>query len=93
MSQSSLPSQVTGTAKGRLIEIRLEQGGYRGKWLVIIRAEDAEEFEAVGSMHDPTRFPQRIKVAASALFQERLFGRFVVEHDRDSGAVTIQRDD
>jgi hypothetical protein len=79
--------------QGRPIEVQLEPGGYRGKWVVIITPENHEEFEAIGSMRDPTRFPQRIKVAAWALHQEKAFGRFVIEHDRDSGTVTITRDD
>jgi hypothetical protein len=41
----------------------------------------------------PTRFPQRIKVAAWALHQEKAFGRFVIEHDRDSGTATMTWDD
>jgi hypothetical protein len=59
---------------------------------VIIRQEDDEEFEVVGSMKDPTRFPQRIRVAARALYLEEAFGRFVISHDRDPGVITIQRD-
>ena len=58
---------------------------------MIIRPDNLEEFEAVGSMSDPSRFPQRIKVAAWALRQEGAFGRFIVEHDRESGIVTIRR--
>ena len=78
---------------GRLIEVRLKPGGYHGRKVVIIRAEDREEFEAMGSMRDPTRFPQRIRTAAWALHQERAYGRFEISHDRDSGVITIKRDD
>ena len=79
--------------QGHPIEIQLEPGGYQGKRSVIIRAEDHERFETVGSMSDPSRFPQRIKVAAWALHQEGLFRRFIIEHDRESGIVTIKRDE
>jgi hypothetical protein len=77
--------------RGHPIEIQLKPGGYQGKWVVTIRADDHEQFETVGSMRDPTRFPQRINVAAWALHQEGAFGQFVIEHDRESGTVTIRR--
>lgn len=50
-------------------------------------------FKVVGTMLDPTRFPQRIRVAACALLQEKAIGRFIIEHDRKTGIVTIKRDD
>ena len=77
----------------RPIEIKLKPGGYKGKWSLIVRPDDQEEFEVVGRIKHPTRFPRRIRVAAWALLQEKIFGRFVVEHDRDSGIVTIKRDE
>jgi hypothetical protein len=43
-------------------------------------------------MKDPSRFAQRIRVAAWALFEEKVFGRFVIEHDRKSGIVSIRRE-
>jgi hypothetical protein len=45
----------------------------------------------VGSMSDPSRFPQWIDVAAWALHEEGAFDQFVIEHDRESGIVTIRR--
>jgi hypothetical protein len=77
---------------GRPIEIPLKPGGYVGRWPVIIRQEDDEEFEVVGSMNDPTRFPQRIRAAARALHLEGVFGRFEIRHDRDPGVITIRRE-
>ena len=70
-------------ARCRPIEVRLKPGGYRGRWPVIIRQNDNDEFEAVGSMNDPTRFPQRIRVAARALHLEGAYGRFGISHDPD----------
>ena len=78
--------------EGRSIEVKLKPGGYQGKWPVIIHPDDSKEFTVVGTMKDPTRFPQRIRVAAWALYEERLYGRFVIELDRESGIVTIKRD-
>jgi len=79
--------------QGRPIEIKLKPGGYSGKRTLIVHPDDQAEFEVVGTIKHPTWFPRRIRVAAWALLQEKIFGRFVVEHDRDSGIVTIQRDE
>ncbi len=76
----------------RSIEVALKPGGYQGKWSVIIHPDDSKEFTVLGTMKDPTRFPQRIRVAAWALFEERTYGRFVIELDRESGSVTIERE-
>jgi hypothetical protein len=77
---------------GRPIEVLLKPGGYGGRWSVIIHQDDDEEFEVVGSMKDPTRFPQRIRVAARALYLEGAYGRFEVSHDRDPGVIAIRRE-
>ena len=79
--------------EGRSIEVKLKPLGYQGRWSVIIHPDDSKEFKVVETMKDPTRFPQRIRVAAWALFQENVFGRFVIELDRESGIVTIKRDE
>jgi hypothetical protein len=76
---------------GEPIEVGLRPGGYLGKWTVVIRADDREGFEVDGSMGDPSQFPRRIKVAAWALHLEGIFGRFVIQHDRGSGTVIMQR--
>lgn len=78
--------------EGRPIEVVLRPGGYPGRWAVIVREDDPERFEAIGSMGDTSRFPQRIRAAALALHREGAFGRFLVEHDREGGVVTIRRD-
>src|SRR5262249_36600971 len=79
--------------QGHAIEVMLEPGGYPGKWCAVINSDNPKEFKVIGTMKDPTRFPQRIRVAAWALFEEKLFGRFVIEHDRKSGIVAIKQDE
>lgn len=79
--------------EGRSVEVRLKLGGYKGKWSVIIHRDDSKEFKVVGTMKDPSRFPRRTRVAAWALFQEKIYGRFVIDLDRESGIVSIKRDD
>lgn len=79
--------------EGRSVEVKLKPGGYHGKWSVIIHPDDSKEFKVVGTMKDPTRFPQRTRVAAWALFEEKTYGRFLIELDRESGILSIKRDD
>jgi hypothetical protein len=79
--------------EGRPIEIRLKPGGYQGKSSVIISPYDPKEFKVLRTMKDPTGFPRRIRVAAWALLLEKVFGRFVIQHDRETGIVTIKRDE
>jgi len=78
--------------EGHLIEVELEPGGYDGKGAVIISAADPDEFIVAGAIKDPDRFARRIRVAAWALFEEKIYGRFIIEHDRKTGIVTIKRD-
>ena len=78
--------------EGRSVEIKLKPGGYHGKWSVIILPDDSKEFKVVGTMKDPTRFPQRTRVAAWALLEEKIYGRFAIELDREGGTVSIKRD-
>jgi hypothetical protein len=77
---------------GRAIEITLGPRGYDGKGVVTIRVDDAKQFEVQPTTKHPDRFSQRIRAAAWALRQEECFGRFLIEHDRGAGVVTIRRD-
>lgn len=77
--------------EGRAVELALWPGGYGGRWFVIVDPDDRQTFLAEGSISDPTRFPQRIRAAALALALEGLHGRFLIEHDRETGIVSIRR--
>jgi hypothetical protein len=79
--------------RGRLVEVRLDARGYYGRHFIRVDADDRETFEVEGTMKDTSRFPQRMKAAALALFLEEAFGRFEITVDRESGIVTIKRDD
>ena len=78
--------------EGHLIEVELEPGGYDGKGAVIISAADPDKFIVAGAIKDPDRFARRIRVAAWALFEEKIYGRFIIEHDRKTAIATIKRD-
>ncbi len=60
---------------------------------MIISSSDPDEFEVAGAIKDPNRLSQRLRFGAWALFLEKVFGRFIVEYDRNSGILTIKRDD
>jgi hypothetical protein len=79
--------------EGYPIQIRLKPGGYAGKGTVIISADDPKKFGVAGAIKHPDRFSRRIRVAAWALFEEEVFGHFLIKHYPDSGTVTIERED
>ncbi len=72
---------------GEIIEIGLDDGGYTGRVVVEI-GDDATMFGSDWENTDPTRFPARIKAAATALFNCGCRRRFLIEH-RD-GLLTIR---
>lgn len=68
----------------------MDDGGYPGRVTVTIRAGDGASFETDWEGTDITRFPARIKAAATALLNCECVGRFVVSHER--GLLTLRRD-
>jgi hypothetical protein len=62
-------------------------GGYDGEIQVKIQAPDELEFEAALELRDWTRFPARIRAAATALRDRGLLGRFRIGHQ--DGQLTI----
>jgi hypothetical protein len=64
-----------------------KQGGYEGEIQVTIA--DADTFEAGQHYHDPTRFPARLRAAATALRDCGQFGSFLLTHRHSR--VTIDR--
>src|SRR5262245_22640889 len=60
--------------------INLVDGGYHGRVIVDIDSRDREEFWCDWEGADATRFPARIRAAATALRDCRRFGRFLIEH-------------
>ena len=63
-------------------------GGYSGKIEVTIGSPTEKEFDAAVSLKDRTRFPARIRAAATALRDVRCKGRFVIGHA--DGVLTIR---
>ena len=74
------------------LEVRLDEGGYPGRISVEIDPEHADDFEAAWERSDPTRFPQRIRAAATWLRNHGHFGTFVIGHAHD-GSLMIAHDE
>lgn len=64
-------------------------GGYAGEIEVEIRDQTEREFVADLELRDCTRFPARIRAAATALRDRGLLGRFRVSH-YDGGLVIVE---
>ncbi len=73
---------------GQPVEVVFEEGGYPGRVTVEIREHDDVTFGTDWESTDITRFPARIKAAATALKDCRCYGRYLIEHN--AGAVTIR---
>lgn len=75
--------------RGEAVEITLPPGGYDGEYLVRIAAENQDYFDSTWGGADQTRFPTRIRAAATALRDRGDHGDFLISH-RD-GLLTITR--
>jgi hypothetical protein len=71
------------------IRVPFEDGGYDGRITVTIRAADSTSFGADWSSADETRFPARIRAAATALFNCGCAGQFLIVHA--DGVLGISR--
>lgn len=66
---------------GGIVRIDLDkEGGYAGRILVTIRSNDPVYFGTNWEATDPTRFPARIKAAATALLNCGCLGRYEIIH-------------
>lgn len=87
--ESAIQQRLNPLLAGDRVMVSLESGGYPGRITVSIKDTGGMTFEADWTGNDPTRFPARIKAAATALKASRCFGRFVIDHD--DGVLSIQR--
>lgn len=84
--QSRFYPQVIGAiaARGRQFPIRLRlnatRAGYKGCYTVTIAAADELEFEANAEFTDWTRFPARIRAAATAMRDANCLGLSTITH-------------
>ena len=75
--------------KGAAIRVALLPAvGYRDQVVVTISAGESAEFDAEWQGADATRFPARIKAAATALRNCGLEGKFVIGHGAGNLSIT-----
>jgi hypothetical protein len=65
-----------------------KSGGYDEAVVVAIRDGDHSFFGSNWEGRDPTRFPARVKAAATALLNCGCYGRYLIEHQ--DGALAIR---
>ena len=70
------------------VQIVLEPGGYNGDTIVAIRSRNSLTYETDWLGKDYTRFPQRIRAAATALYYCQFQGLFRIIHK--DGMLVIQ---
>ena len=73
---------------GSEVSVTLSDGGYEGRIVVTIRPNDHSFFGTDWTNTDPSRFPVRIKAAATALLNCGCAGPFEVSHT--DGSLTIR---
>jgi hypothetical protein len=75
--------------KGVTLRIDFESGGYNNRVLVTIDLANHNEFSTNWNQNDPSRFPARIKAAATALHNCSCAGQYEIEHN--DGVLTIKQ--
>ena len=84
----ALASHRPAMEAGRPVNVSFVGGGYGGQITVTIRPHDQRCFGTNWENVDPTRFPARIKAAATALARCHFEGRFEISHS--DGIITIR---
>ena len=73
---------------GLAVQIDFEIGGYNGDVTIVIHSNDAYAFQTDWPGRDYTRFPQRIRAAATALQLCGFVGMFRIIHE--NGVLIIR---
>ncbi len=87
--EQALTEQHDTLDSGGTLEVRLKPRGYKGDLAVIIQPSVTTTFQAEWKSKDITRFPSRIKAAATALRNCGDTGSFKISHD--NGRLLITR--
>jgi len=87
--ENTVRSHAESLNGGSPVVVNLKPGGYSGQVKVDIIDGDPDGFCVDWKGSDPTRFPARIKAAATALYRCKYFGKFLITHA--NGKLTIRR--
>jgi hypothetical protein len=74
--------------QGNAVTLTLSEEGYDGEIIIEISADPFDEFLSNWEGRDPTRFPARIRAAATVLRERRCFGRFLISHRQGLLSIT-----
>jgi hypothetical protein len=69
------------------VHISLTEQGYDGEVLVEISVEHDDSFDSDWGGADQTRFPARLRAAATALRDRGCYGRFLIIHKQGEMAI------
>jgi hypothetical protein len=78
--ETAIHSRRADLDAGGTVYVDLGEGGYDGRVVVTISQQDRSSFGTDWTNSDPTRFPARIKAAATALLNCGCEGAFEVSH-------------
>lgn len=87
--EAAIRQQQVELDAGGTVCVDLGEGGYDGRVVVTIRSDNPSSFDAAWTNPDPTRFPARIKAAATALLNSGYEGAYELTHE--NGILTIRR--
>lgn len=86
---AALEKQQWRLDEHRAVVVRLSEEGYDGAVIVEVDRDDDDSFGSDWEGSDETRFPARIRAAATALRDLRLYGKFDIVHEQ--GVLVITR--
>jgi hypothetical protein len=84
-----IAQNLDSLAAGDVVLIELSSRGYPGEQMVTLTADDKSYFSSTRDWPDVTRFPVRIRAAATALRDAGLLGTFLITHK--DGEMTIRQ--
>jgi len=85
--EAAIRDQREELERGGFIRVFLGEGGYEEEVTVFVTQGDRDSFHTNWSSPDPSRFPVRIKAAATALLNCGCKGTFQITHHK--GEITI----
>jgi len=78
--EAAIKSRRSDLDRGKAVRVDLGEGGYEANIVVEISRGDRDSFGTDWKSVDPTRFPARLKAAATALRNCGCFGSFNLSH-------------
>ena len=87
--EETIRTRLDELRNGFKLQVEFESGGYNNRVVVTLDSGNHIEFDTDWEQKDTTRFPARIKAAATALHNCSCFGSYEIAHD--DGNLEIRR--